>query len=291
MERLKPLNDFIFKKLFGEKEDEFVLLSFLNAVLCRTQTDKLTEIEIIENKELTKEMLEDKTGRIDVRAQTAKGEQIDIEVQLTDQYNMDKRTLFYWGKLFLEGIKQGQDYTQLKKVITINLLDFNYLRTQNYHSSFHLWEDFEKDCLLSDLVEIHFIELPKFRKLKDRQNENAALIRWLSFLQQDVSQEVLKELIEMDPAIRMAEEKLERLSCDPDMLALYRAREDAAHERANLITTGREKGREEGIKEGIKAGLEQAAISLLDVFDDETISRRLGLTIEAVRKLRSEHNK
>ena len=89
MERLKPLNDFIFKKLFGEKDDEVVLLSFLNAVLCRTQKEELVEIEIIENKELTKEMLEDKTGRIDVRAQTAKGEQIDIEVQLTDQYKSD----------------------------------------------------------------------------------------------------------------------------------------------------------------------------------------------------------
>lgn len=76
MERLKPLNDFIFKKLFGEKDDEPVLIAFLNAVLNRTQKEKLTEIEIIENKELTKELIEDKTGRIDVRAKTAKGEQI-----------------------------------------------------------------------------------------------------------------------------------------------------------------------------------------------------------------------
>ncbi len=105
----------------------------------------LTEIIIIENKELTKEMLQDKTGRIDVRAKTTKGEQINIEVQLTDQHNMDKRTLFYWGKLFLEGIKKGEDYTELKQVITINLLDFNYLETKKYHNTFHLWEDTEKD--------------------------------------------------------------------------------------------------------------------------------------------------
>ena len=249
-------------------------------MLCRTQKEELVEIEIIENKELTKEMLEDKTGRIDVRAQTAKGEQIDIEVQLTDQYNMDKRTLFYWGKLFLEGIKQGQDYTQLKKVITINLLDFNYLETKSYHSSFHLWEDFEKDYLLSDLVEIHFIELPKFRKLKDENCENKALIRWLSFLQQDVSQDVLKELMEMDPAIKMAEEKLERLSSDPDAVALYRAREDSAHERANLISTG--------IQKGIEQRNIELAINLLDVLDDELISQKTDVPIEKVAQLRRE---
>ena len=291
MQRLKPLNDFIFKKLFGEKDDEVILLSFLNAILSKTYTEPLTEIIIIENKELTKEMIEDKTGRIDVRAKTQNGEQINIEVQLTDQYNMEKRTLFYWGKLFLEGIKQGEDYTNLKKVITINLLDFNYLETKDYHSSFHLWEDAEKDYLLSDIVEIHFIELPKFRKskLENIKEGNKELNRWLSFLQQDISKERLEEIIEMDPAIKMAEQKLEKLSEDPDIIALYRAREDSAHERANLISTGIRKGIEEGIQQGIHQRNIEVAINLLDILDDETISQKTGLSIEEVRKLRMDN--
>ena len=280
MQRLKPLNDFIFKKLFGEKDDEIILLSFLNAILSKTYTEPLTEIIIIENKELTKEMLEDKTGRIDVRAKTQNGEQIDVEVQLTDQNNMDKRTLFYWGKLFLEGIKQGEDYTNLKKVITINLVNFNYLETKDYHSSFHLWEDSEKDYLLSDVMEIHFIELPKFRKntLKNGEEGNKELNRWLSFLQQDISEERLEEIIKMDPAIKMAEEKLEKLSHDPDTIALYRAREDSAHERANLISTG--------IQRGIHQRNIELATNLLDILDDETISQKTGLSVEDVKKLR-----
>ena len=292
MQRLKPLNDFIFKKLFGEKDDEIILLSFLNAILSKTYTEPLTEIIIIENKELTKEMLEDKTGRIDVRAKTQNGEQIDVEVQLTDQNNMDKRTLFYWGKLFLEGIKQGEDYTTLKKVITINLVNFNYLETKDYHSSFHLWEDSEKDYLLSDVMEIHFIELPKFRKnkLENIKEGNKELNRWLSFLQQDISEERLEEIIKMDPAIKMAEEKLEKLSHDPDTIALYRAREDSAHERANLISTGIRRGIEEGIQQGIQQGIHQRnielAINLLDILDDETISQKTGLSVEEVKKLR-----
>ena len=276
MERLKPLNDFIFKKLFGEKGDEPMLLSFLNAVLNRTQKEELAEIEIVENKELTKELIEDKTGRIDVRAKTARGEQIDIEVQLTDQDNMDKRTLFYWGKLYLEGIKQGEDYRKLTKVITINLLDFKFLETKDYHSSFHLWEDREKEYMLTDLVEIHFIELPKFRELQNRAHENKALIRWLTFLQKDISREVLEELMEMEPAIKMAEEKLDYLSSDPETIELYKAREYSAHERANLINTGIERGKRE------------VAIALLDILDDETIALKTGLSIEEVIKLRGK---
>lgn len=41
MERLKPLNDYIFKRLFGEKGSEPILLAFLNAVLEKTQKETL----------------------------------------------------------------------------------------------------------------------------------------------------------------------------------------------------------------------------------------------------------
>lgn len=105
MRKVKPLNDFIFKKIFGEKGNEDILISFINAVLKRTNKEPIIEIEIIDNKQLTKEVINDKTSIIDVRARTAKGENVDIEVQLNDQGNMDKRTLFYWGKMYLENIK------------------------------------------------------------------------------------------------------------------------------------------------------------------------------------------
>lgn len=93
MRKVKPLNDFIFKKVFGEKGNEDILISFINAVLKRTKKEKIVELEIIDNKQLTKELILDKTGIIDVRAKTSKGENIDIEVQLIDQGNMDKTKL------------------------------------------------------------------------------------------------------------------------------------------------------------------------------------------------------
>lgn len=54
--------------------------------------------------------------------------------------------MFYWGKLFLEGIKKGEDYINLTKVITINILDFDYLDIEKFHSKYHLWEDSEENC-------------------------------------------------------------------------------------------------------------------------------------------------
>jgi hypothetical protein len=40
IERLNPLNDYLFLKYMGEKGDEEQLLAFLNAVLHRTGKDK-----------------------------------------------------------------------------------------------------------------------------------------------------------------------------------------------------------------------------------------------------------
>ena len=160
MERLKPLNDFVFKKLFGEQESKDILISLLNAILSEKDKNKLVSLEIVDNKELTRELIDDKTGIIDVRAKTADGMQLDIEVQLTDQKNMEKRTLWYWGELFSDGIKRGDDYNKLSKVITINILDFDYIGIKDeFHTTFHLWEDKHKDYQLTDLVEVHFTSL------------------------------------------------------------------------------------------------------------------------------------
>ena len=53
---------------------------------------------------------------------------------------------------------------------------------------------------------------------------------------------------------------------------------------------GENRGREKGIKEGIKEGEKQKAIAiaknLLDILDNQTISKKTGLTMEEVEELR-----
>lgn len=280
MRRVKPLNDFIFKKVFGEKGNEDILISFINAVLKRTHEEPIVELEIIDNKELTKEIILDKTGIIDVRARTSKGEHIDIEVQLTNQGNMDKRTLFYWGKMYLENIKQGEDYASLEKVITINILDFEFLGTESYQSSFHLWEDIEKDYMLTDMVEIHFLEIPKFRKKENKDYRENNIERWLAFFEKDISEATLGELMGLDSAIKKAEQKIEYLSSNEEAMKIYWERERSLHERANMISSAENRGKKE-------AKLEIAK-NLLDVLDDETIAIKTGLDKDEIRKLRNE---
>ena len=105
----------------------------------------------------------------------------------------------------------------------------------------------------------------------------------LTFLEKDISKEVLEELMQMESAIKMAEEKLDFLSSDPKTIELYKEREYSAHERANLLSTGIERGER-------KAKME-IAVALLDILDDEIIAIKTGLEIQEIQKLREEYEK
>lgn len=81
----------------------------------------------------------------------------------------------------------------------------------------------------------------------------------------------------MEPAIKMAEEKLDFLSSDPDTIELYKAREYSAHERANLLSTGEKRAKIEVAKNLIIANVDVAIIIA-----------STGLTQEEVEDIREE---
>lgn len=47
--------------------------------------------------------------------------------------------------MFSEQLNPEQDFKELKKAITINISNFNYIGIEKYHTVFHLREDDEKD--------------------------------------------------------------------------------------------------------------------------------------------------
>ncbi len=54
---------------------------------------------------------------IDIKAQGATGKKFNIEIQITDEADYDKRALYYWAKLYTEQLKSGEEYSSLSKAI------------------------------------------------------------------------------------------------------------------------------------------------------------------------------
>ena len=137
LEILSPKVDFVFKRIFGNENNPRILISFLNAVI--KPKDLIQSIQIMNN-DIDKESIEDKFSRLDIKAKTNKNELINIEIQIKDEHNMVKRSLYYWSKMFEGQLTEGQNYDKLAKTICINILNFKCLKTKEAHSIYRLKE-------------------------------------------------------------------------------------------------------------------------------------------------------
>ena len=287
---LDPKMDFVFKNIFGSEKHPNILISFLNATL--KPKDLITEVEI-KNTDLNKGYIEDKFSRLDVKATTSNNEIINIEIQLKNEYNMIKRSLYYWSKLYSEQLNEGEDYSLLKRTICINILNFKYLKTRMFHSVYRM-KEIHTNEELSDIEEIHFIEIPK---LEDGSDEKDMLVAWIEFLKNPESEKVRSLEMSVDE-IREAKDELIKMSNDDTQRELYEMRAKTLRDKISAlneaerkgIKKGREEGREEGIKEGIEKGEKNKAIeiakSLIKLgLDKESIAKSTGLDLWEVEKL------
>ena len=286
---LPPKVDFVFKRIFGNEKHLNILTSFLNAVLLPQHpivsvTLKDTTIE--------KEHLEDKYSRLDVLAITNTGEQINIEIQLRHHHNFSKRTLYYWSKVYSSQLAQGATYELLSKTICINLLDFHYLPATNYHSIYKVM-NIENHHLLSDVFEIHFIELPKLKTFNDIKEIKNKLEAWIQFINAPES-EVVMELSKYETEINEAREELIRLSANPTERALYERRFESLIDKVDAQIHAEKRGEKRGEIRGEIRGKQikalEIATSLLDILDDDTIALKTGLSFDEVVQLRREHS-
>ncbi|GGI45773.1 transposase [Paenibacillus marchantiophytorum] len=278
---LDPKIDFVFKRIFGSEDNKDLLLAFLNRTFQDAGEPPLTEI-ILMNPYTDKDSPQDKQSIFDIQAKTAEGKLINIEMQLFNRYDNEKRTLYYWSKQYASQLEEGQSYKKLKKCVTINILNFSILPNEQYHNIFHLREDISGLPLTDDL-EIHFLELSKLNH--HQTTPSGGLVNWLLFLKSDNTEnwEVLKM---QDPELGKAMAVLEFLSQDAEARRLYEMRQKALHDEASL----REGAREEGeLKGKIEGKLEVAAKMLSKGMDMESVSEFTGISIEELKKIIQAH--
>jgi predicted transposase/invertase (TIGR01784 family) len=240
--RLNPLNDYLFFKVMGEKGDEPQLLGFLNAVLGRSGKEPIESVEIKENKTFVKAILEGKSCILDVLAVLHNGTKVNIEVQLNNQYNMERRSLFYWSKVYFDSLNSGQDYRELPNVVAINIVDFDFPPKGGVHTCFHLQEATDPSLILSPVLEIHFVNMVKWRK--GGKNLEDPLNRWLAWFDEESPPELVAEVASMDSAIMAASERQYFIIQDEEAYQEYWMRRKMEHDRISNLNGAREEGEE-----------------------------------------------
>ena len=165
------LNDYIFKRTFTKDNPNGILRDLLEAVL----KVKIKNVQVL-NAEIPKDILDEKSSILDIRAELDNKKIVDIEMQVNNEGNIDKRSSLYMSKNISTQLKIDEEYKELKASIVINILNFNRYKRNSYHSVAHMKfeqtrkEEFvdlgykNEEDMATDVLEMHFIELPKFIK-------------------------------------------------------------------------------------------------------------------------------
>jgi len=284
--RINPRVDFAFKKLFGSEENKDLLLSLVNAVLA--ERTRITELEL-KNPYNLADYRAGKISILDIKARDDQGRWLNIEMQIAQDLDFDKRAIYYWSKLVTEQLSEGMMFKELTKTISINILDFNFVPGEEaFHNIYKIINTRTlKDDRLHDLFELHYIELKKFNK--DYGEIANALDRWVTFLTRahELDKRRIPEELSVDPGIVKAIEAVDRMFNEEER-NVYQVRMEAIAEVESKIVSALEAGREEGREEGRSEMLFQAHRSGMS---SQQIARIFQVAVDEVEHILNNTNR
>lgn len=278
--------DWAIKRLLRNKANFVVLEGFLSELLF----DEIKIEQILES-ESNQESDDDKFNRVDILTHNSKNELIIIEIQSTYEIDYFHRMAFGVSKSMTENLKLGERYSEIKKIISVNIVYFDLGQGQDYiykgktdfrglHRNDLLGlSEKQKSTFLKDNISDIF---PEFYLLKVNQfNDNAkdTLDEWVYFLKNSEVKDEFKA-----KGLKEAGEVLDIMRLPKGDEYSYNRYLDSLHLKASEIfslqTEAEFKLKEEIAKNGIDEG-----------FDDLTISKITKLPLTKITELRNQHKK
>lgn len=292
--------DWALKRLLRDKANFDVLEGFVSTLLGTTiKIHKLLESEGNKDRE------DAKMNRVDILAEDTDGELLLIEVQGESEYAYFQRILFGASKLVTEYIDSGQNYDNVKKVYSINIVYFDLGQGKDfvYHgktefrgihnnevlqlSTFQR-QQFGVDEVYKLYPEYYILKVNDFNRWS-----KVPLEQWIYFL----STSNIPDDADA-PGLKAAREKLQLSKMTKEEQAAYRRYLDDRVILADQIFTakgegrleGREEGRAEGREEGRAEGRAEVnrdnarKMKALQITPD-IIAQVTGLSLEEIKKL------
>jgi predicted transposase/invertase (TIGR01784 family) len=219
-------NDILFKMFFVKNPD--YLKRFVGMIL-KTPLESISEFEIT-NGEIPPEEIGNKFCRLDINM-TVNGQKVDLEVQVADEDDYKKRSLYYWAREYSSSLKSGDEYIDLPKVILISIVAFKLFDCEEFHSEFRPLEVNRHEELCDNQV-MHYFELKKLPEPIDGDEE---IKFWLAFFRAKTEEE-LDEIIKKGvPVMKDAVAAYKSVAVSPEFEQIERLRERTRHNEASAL--------------------------------------------------------
>lgn len=290
--------DWAIKRLLRQKANFNILEGFLSELL----KDDMEIMEIIDT-ESNQETEQDKYNRVDILVKDKKGELIIIEIQNSYVIDYFLRILYGISKAITEHIKVGDEWSSVKKVISINIVYFDLGRGKDYiyrgtttFSGLHKNDTLElsnaqKKLFKKEKVRDLFPEIYLLKVNNFDDNAKDTLDEWIYFLKNSV---IKKEFTAK--GLKAAEEVLKVANMEEKERAEYQRFGEVLSDRASQALS---------IKIEIEMAVEKAEKKVeekywkdkkitvrnlikLGTLKDKEIANITGTSIEFVQNVRAE---
>jgi predicted transposase/invertase (TIGR01784 family) len=238
-------NDVIFNYLFSHED---ILKEFLEACLGKN----IEKVEVTNQFSLDKVKYQDKVGVLDIRAKINKDKLVDIEMQRNKERYYIQRVLLYTGGFIRGQLKAGDKYEDLKDVIMINILNFDLFKEiDEVHTVWKLREEKHPELGTLEGLEIHFIELEKFRNSNPDFNEK--INQWLALIDTE-NERWLEVAMSENKKVKEAKSRVDNFMSEDEARELAELREKWQLDYDSSISYATKRGYEEGLAAGIADG-------------------------------------
>jgi predicted transposase/invertase (TIGR01784 family) len=286
--------DWAVKKLLRNKANFGIIEGFLSELLF----DDIRIEKILES-ESNQETEDDKFNRVDILTQNSKNELIIVEIQNTYEIDFFHRMAYGASKALTENLSLGQAYSEIKKVISINIVYFDLGQGQDYvykgstnffglHQNDTLTlSDKQKTAFLKDKVSDIFPEfyIIKVNKFNDIAKDN--LDEWIYFLKNSEVKDEFKA-----KGLKQAGEVLDYMRLPQDDQFSYNRYLDYLHYKASeILSLKSEEEDRVRLDERLKEKSDIAKNAILKGTDDQFIADITGLSLEQIEKIRANLTK
>jgi len=140
--------------------------------------------------------------------------------------------------------------------------------------------------VLTDVMEIYIIELPKFEKYKEK-TQNNALNLWMKF----INNPGVMKMEEANMEIKQAKKVLEEISNAKRERYLAELRQKYIMDQKAIEDAGFDKGVKVGVEHGISLGKKQNSLEIARKLKEQNIAidiinKATGLSIDEIKNLK-----
>ena len=213
-------NDYMFRAIL--QKDKQVLKALIAALL-HLKKESIHDVATTNPIELGA-AISDKDFILDIRVNLNNEQLIDLEMQMSNEYNWSERSISYAAGSF-DQLNSGEEYKEVLPVHSIGFLNFTLFEDQPEFFATYELRNKKTGHLYSSKFSIHVLDLTRI-DLATAEDQNYEIDRWAKLFKAKTWEE-LRMIAKNNPDLLQASNDLYTVNADEIIRQQARARADA----------------------------------------------------------------